>query len=65
MWPAMWCTGMSGLPCTHAMALAASSPTSSEPTSPGPWVTATASRSAYSTPASAIAFSTTGQMFSR
>src|SRR2546426_5523696 len=40
-------------------------PTRSEPTSPGPWVTAIPSRSASPTPASASAFSTTGTITSR
>ena len=62
--PATWCTGTSGLSCTSAMALAACSPTRSEPTRPGPCVTATASRSAKLVPDSRRADSITGTMFS-
>jgi hypothetical protein len=46
------------------MALAACTPTRSEPTSPGPRVTATASTSAKDAFASAIAAPITGAMFS-
>ena len=64
MWPATWWTGTRGFPCTQAMALAAWRPTSSEPTRPGPWVTATASSSWKAIPASVIAPRITGTMFS-
>ena len=42
----------SGLPSAHAAAFANDTPTSSEPTRPGPWVTATASTSGQPMPAS-------------
>ena len=45
-----------------AAAFANDRPTSSEPTSPGPWVTATAPRSVHVTAASSSARSTTPQM---
>ena len=45
----------SGFPWTSAIAFAACSPTSSEPTSPGPCVTAIAARSSKRVPASASA----------
>src|SRR5437773_2083603 len=40
----MWCTPMRLRSLAYASALAYTTPTSSAPTSPGPWVTATASR---------------------
>ncbi len=43
MCPAMWWTGTRGLPWTKAIPFATWTPTRSEPTRPGPWVTATAS----------------------
>src|SRR5690606_26236285 len=58
MCPAMWCTPMSGNPADSANALAATTPTRSEPTSPGPWVTATADRSPSPIPARSSASST-------
>ena len=45
MWPARWCTATSGRPAAAAAAFANDTPTSSEPTRPGPCVTATAPRS--------------------
>jgi hypothetical protein len=46
------------------MPLAAWTPTNSEPTRPGPQVTATASIAAKDEPASETALAITGQMFS-
>src|SRR6267143_3057000 len=65
MCPSRWLTATSGNRWTYARDFATAQPTSSEPTSPGPWVTATPSRSRNLTPASASAFSTTGTMTSR
>ena len=45
MWPARWCTGTSGRFHDAASDFANDTPTSSDPTSPGPCVTATAPRS--------------------
>ena len=42
-WAWRWSTGTSGSPRAQARALAAERPTSSAPTSPGPWVTPTRS----------------------
>ena len=53
---------MTGSPRDQASALAKETPTSSEPTRPGPWVTAMAPMSSSDVPASARAFSTTPQM---
>src|SRR6266567_1335768 len=55
----MWCTPMRSRSRAYASALAYTTPTSSAPTSPGPWVTATASTALHETPASARARSTT------
>src|SRR5436309_8973033 len=55
----MWCTPMRPRSPAYASALAYTTPTSSAPTSPGPWVTATASTALHPTPASASARSTT------
>src|SRR5881628_672925 len=55
----MWCTPISSRPPAYARALAYTTPTSSAPTSPGPWVTATASTALQAIPASARARSTT------
>src|SRR5437867_1957847 len=65
MWPSRWFTPTSGRPCTHASAFASDVPTSSEPTSPGPCVTAMPSRSMSRTRASPSARSTTGTITSR
>src|SRR6267142_1473714 len=65
MCPSRWLTATSGTRWTYARDFATAQPTSSEPTSPGPWVTATPSSSRNLTPASASAFSTTGTMTSR
>src|SRR5215831_16902053 len=65
MCPSRWLTATSGSRCTYASDFATEQPTRSEPTSPGPWVTAIPSRSGRRTPASASAFSTTGTMTSR
>src|SRR3989442_6782661 len=46
-------------PPAYASAFPYTTPTSSAPTSPGPWVTATASTALHETPASASARSTT------
>ena len=46
---------MTGMPRAHANALANATPTRSEPTRPGPWVTATASTSASEASAEASA----------
>ena len=59
-WPSRWFTGTSGLPCAQASVLAKLMPTSSDPASPGPYVTATPSTSAMVTPAVARASSSTG-----
>ena len=45
MWPSMWLTATSGSPWLAARPFATLIPTSSEPMSPGPYVTAKASRS--------------------
>ena len=58
-------TATSGNRCTYASDFATEQPTRSEPTSPGPCVTAMPSRSGRRTRASASAFSTTGTMTSR
>src|SRR5881396_2429090 len=55
----MWCTPMRLRSLAYASALAYTTPTSSAPTSPGPWVTATASTAPQPTPASTRARSTT------
>src|SRR5215470_5655984 len=65
MCPSRWFTAASGSRCTYASDLATEQPTSSEPTSPGPCVTAMPSRSGSRTLASASAFSTTGTITSR
>src|SRR5262245_28500660 len=65
MCPSKWFTATSGNRCTYASDLATEQPTSSEPTSPGPCVTAMPSRSGSRTLASASAFSTTGTITSR
>src|SRR5215471_2763065 len=65
MCPSRWFTPTSGSRCTYASDLATEQPTSSEPTSPGPCVTAMPSRSGSRTLASASAFSTTGTITSR
>ena len=67
MWPARWWTGTSGFSIEAASDLANCRPTSSEPTSPGPCVTATASMDwlREEIPASASALSTTPQMSRR
>src|ERR1017187_152934 len=65
MCAARWFTANSGLPKARAYALAAQTPTSSAPVSPGPAVTAIASTSARVTPAVASARSTAGTMASR
>src|SRR2546422_162218 len=65
MCPSRWLTATSGSRWTYASDFATAQPTSSEPTSPGPWVTATPSSSRNLTPASASAFSITGTMTSR
>jgi len=65
MCAARWFTAYSGLPRASAYALAAHTPTSSAPVSPGPAVTAIASTSASLTPAVASARSTAGTMASR
>ncbi len=59
-----WWTGTRGLPRDHERAFAKDSPTSRAPARPGPWVTATASRSARVAPASRSARSTTGTIAS-
>src|SRR5215471_21319376 len=65
MWPSRWFTPTSGAPWTHPRALAAEQPTRSEPTSPGPWVTAMPSRSRSPMPASPSARRMTGTIVSR
>src|SRR5437773_674450 len=65
MWPSRWLTPTIGVPCAQASALAAEQPTRSEPTSPGPWVTAMPSRSRSPMPASASALRMTGTIISR
>src|SRR5262245_52680206 len=65
MWPSRWFTPTRGLRWAQARALATAQPTRSEPTSPGPWVTAMPSRSLSFTPASLSARSMTGLMTSR
>src|SRR3989454_5404412 len=55
----MWCTPMRSPSRAYASALAYTTPTSSAPTSPGPWVTATASSALHPMPASTRARSTT------
>ena len=65
MWPARWCTGTNGTSRDHASDLANDSPTRSEPTRPGPCVTAIGSygeRPGGAAPASSTARSTTPQM---
>src|SRR3954454_23409767 len=62
---ARWFTPYSGLSRASAYALAAATPTSSAPVSPGPEVTATASTSPAVTPASASARCTVGTIASR
>src|SRR3954454_14537233 len=62
---ARWLTPYSGLSRASAYALAAATPTSSAPVSPGPEVTATASTSSARTPASASARCTVGTIASR
>src|SRR5690606_27790990 len=64
MWPSMWLTPMRGSRRAKARALAAEMPTKRDPTSPGPWVTATASTSARVTPACRRAWSMTGKISS-
>src|ERR687897_1301070 len=49
-WPSRWLTATKGTSHTRASALAALTPTSNEPTNPGPAVTATASTSWSATP---------------
>src|SRR5699024_5693620 len=63
--PRMWFTPYSGTPRARASALAAPTPTVSEPTRPGPAVTATASTSARSTPARSVAAARVGPKASR
>ena len=46
-WPSRWFTPMNGLSAAHAAPLANATPTTSAPTSPGAYVTATASRSLH------------------
>ena len=53
---------MMGSPRPQAIALAVFAPTSSEPASPGPRVTASAVRSSHPAPESASAASITGTM---
>src|SRR3970282_250067 len=65
MWPSRWFTPTSGFRCTYASAFATAQPTRSEPTSPGPWVTAMPSRSGSRTDASSSACWMTGTMASR
>ena len=65
MWAARWLTPYSGLPSARAYALAAATPTSRAPASPGPAVTATASISSGRTPAVAMARSKVGTIASR
>src|SRR5215472_15243175 len=65
MWPSRWFTPTSGVPWAHASALAAEQPTRSEPTRPGPWVTAMPSRSRRPIPASARARRMMGTITSR
>src|SRR3954471_11716750 len=62
---ARWLTPYSGLPSASAYALAAATPTSNAPVSPGPEVTATASTSSIVAPASVRARCTVGTMASR
>ncbi len=65
MCAARWLTPYNGLPSANAYALAAATPTSRAPASPGPAVTATASISPASTPAVASARSKVGIIASR
>src|SRR5439155_552424 len=65
MWPSRWLTPTSGRPVTQAGAFGRAQPTRSEPTRPGPCVTAIPSRSPSLTPARASASSTTGTITSR
>jgi hypothetical protein len=58
-------TATSGVPSAHAAAFANDTPTSSDPTRPGPWVTAIAPSSAQDEPLSERARSTTPQMSRR
>ena len=62
MWPARWWTGTSGIARAAANDLANDTPTSSDPTSPGPCVTAMASTASSVTCACSSARSTTPQM---
>src|SRR5262245_15194643 len=61
----MWCTPTSGSPRAKASALAAETPTRSEPIRPGRYVTAMPASSSSATPARARASSTTGIMARR
>ena len=64
-WPCRWFTGTSGSPRPHASPLAAETPTSSAPISPGPAVTATVSTSSSVVCASSRASRITGEISSR
>ena len=61
--PCRWLTSTIGMSCATESPLANDTPTSSEPSSPGPRVKAMASRSEAVRPASRSAVSTTGMMF--
>lgn len=61
--PCRWLTSTIGMSCATESPLANDTPTSSEPSSPGPRVKAMASISPTVSPASRSAVSTTGMMF--